>query len=266
MRGLDKKTLFGGPVESMLLPHRMTLLSTMHGLWLANLGLQTLLLAVLSGNGRWKQFPVFTGYIAFNLLEATVAYFFQHNRSVYLYVYMVGETVSVVLGVALVYEIFGRLFLPHPALRGLAKMIFRVVVVLLAVLAVTVYARSSHSSQLAMALLVVEEGARILEVGLIMFLFICSSVFGLHWRQPVFGIALGLGIYVAVKLAVVTLLPHVGSAAGPLTLAGMLCFDLCLLIWLGYTLAPERVVARAELPKRAQLEQWNQAIMELIHQ
>jgi hypothetical protein len=245
----------------------MRLLTLMNGLWLTAVGLEALLLAVLSVKGRWKQFPVFASYIAFNLLEATVAYFLQHNSRAYLYVYVIGETVSVVLGVALVYEIFGCLFLPHPALRGLAKTIFRVVVVLLAVLAVTVYMQSPlHGSHLSKALLVVEEGARILEVGLIMFLFICSSVFGLHWRQPVFGIALGLGIYVAVKLAVVTLLPHVSSAAGPLTLAGMFCFDLSLLIWLGYTLAPERVVAKAEMPKRAQLEQWNQAIMELIHQ
>jgi hypothetical protein len=45
-----------------------------------------------------------------------------------------------------------------------------------------------------------------------------------------------------------------------------LSFDLSLLIWLGYILIPEHVASQAELPKRAQLEQWNQAMMELINQ
>jgi threonine/homoserine/homoserine lactone efflux protein len=100
-----------------------------------------------------------------------------------------------------------------------------------------------------------------------MFLFVFSSVFGLHWRQPVFGIALGLGTYVAVKLAEVALLPYAGSTAGAaLRVAGIICFNVSMLVWLGYTILPERAAGKAEMPKRAQLEQWNQAIMELIHQ
>ena len=210
---------------------------------------------------------MFTGYIAFNLVETTVGYFLQHNRTAYMYAYVIGETISIALGVALVYEIFARLFLSHSALCRLAKTFFLAVVVLLTILGITVYARSPlHSGSIPMVLLVVEEAARIIEVGLIIFVFIFSSVLGLHWRQPVFGIALGLGIYAAVKLAAVTLSPHVESAAAALTVFGVLCFDISLLIWLGYTLAPERAAARAEIPKQAQLEQWNQAIMELIHQ
>jgi len=245
----------------------MGVLSIVHGLWLVGLGLLVLLLAVLAGKGKWRQFPVFTGYIVFTLIYATVAYLFQQRPAAYWYIYVVGETVSIALGVALVYEIFSRLLLQHAALHRLAKIGFRVVVVLLTLLAVLVYARSSvHRGDLVTTLLVVEEAARILEVGLIMFLFVFSSVFGLHWRQPVFGIALGLGTYVAVKLAEVALLPHAGSAAGALKVAGMLSFNVSLLVWLGYTIRPERAAARPEMPKRAQLEQWNQAIMELIHQ
>jgi hypothetical protein len=246
----------------------MALLSVMHGLWLVGLGLLALLLAVMAGKGKWRQFPVFTGYITFTLMYATIGYLFQQNRVAYWYIYVVGETVSIALGVALVYEIFSRLLLQHAALHKLAKIGFRVVVVLLTFLAMLVYARSSvHRGDLLRTLLVVEEAARILEVGLIMFLFVFSSVFGLHGRQPIFGIALGLGTYVAVKLAEVALLPHVGSAAGAaLRAAGILCFNVSTLVWLGYTIRPERAAARAEMPKRAQLEQWNQAIMELIHQ
>ncbi len=231
-------------------------------------GLEGLLLLALAGRKRWKKFPAFTAYIAVNLLEAVVGYACLHNRTAYLYVYAIGETITVALGLAVVYEIFTQLLQPHPGLRKLASLVFRGVAILLVVLAgAAIYARTPfHEKDIVTVVVVLEEAARILEVGLLMFLFLFSSVFGLHWRQPVFGVALGLGIYVAVKLAEVTLLPHAGSAAGVFALAGMLTFDLSLLVWLGYTIAPHHVASAAELPKRAQLEQWNQAIMELIHQ
>jgi len=43
-------------------------------------------------------------------------------------------------------------------------------------------------------------------------------------------------------------------------------YSIIVLIWLGYILAQERITSTAEMPQRAQLEQWNQAIMELINQ
>jgi RsiW-degrading membrane proteinase PrsW (M82 family) len=117
------------------------------------------------------------------------------------------------------------------------------------------------------AVLVTEETARILEVGLLVFLFVFSRAFGLHWRQSVFGIALGLGVFTSVELAGVALQTHIGPGAyQAFNLARALSFNVSLLIWMGYILAPERMTSTAELPQRAQLEQWNQAIMELIHQ
>lgn len=236
--------------------------------WLGGMGLQVLLAGALLSKKSWRRFPIFTAYVVFNLVEGATGYFLQTNRSAYLYTYIVGETISVVLGLALVYEIFGHLFQPHPALRKLAIMVFRVSGILLLLLAAgVIYVRTPFGAgNVLTALLVVEEAARILEVGLIIFLFLFASVFGLHWRQFVFGIALGLGISVAVKLAEVTLVPHAPSATAALALAGMASFAVSLLIWFVYTVLPEGVAKVVELPKTAQLERWNQAIMELINQ
>jgi hypothetical protein len=109
------------------------------------------------------------------------------------------------------------------------------------------------------------EAARIVELGVIMFLFLSSSAFGLHWRQNEFGIALGLGTCAAVELFNVTLMTHVSKEAAQIfNLVRSLSFNLSLLIWLGYLLVPERTTSSAEIPKQDQLEQWNQAVMELI--
>jgi hypothetical protein len=45
----------------------------------------------------------------------------------------------------------------------------------------------------------------------------------------------------------------------------LISFDGSLLIWLGYIALPERATGRTDVPQKAQLEQWNQAVMELIH-
>jgi hypothetical protein len=99
-----------------------------------------------------------------------------------------------------------------------------------------------------------------------MFLFLSSSAFGLHWRQNEFGIALGLGTCAAVELVNVTLMTHHGTAAEQIfSVVRSFSFIFSLLIWLGYLLFPERTSSSGQLPKKAQLEQWNQAVTELIN-
>jgi hypothetical protein len=246
----------------------MSLASGIHSLWLASLLLKGLLVAVLIGRRMWDKFPWFTAYCISSFLETSILYLFTKDQAVYLYVYLVGEALSIVLGLAVAYEVFSGFLATHLALRKLATLAFRATVVLLVILAViVVYVRLPLNFTDARAtLMTVEEAARVLEVGLILFLFIFSSAFGLHWRQPVFGVALGLGILAAVKLAVVTVVQHLTSAAGVLNLALLLSIDLSLVIWVGYLLVPERIASSAGVPDRKQLEQWNQAIMELIHQ
>ena len=169
---------------------------------------------------------------------------------------------------AIVYEVFNHLLSMHSALTRLARVVFRGAVILLLVLAgAVIYAHLPFKfADVRMALMAMEEAARVLEVGLLLFLFVFSGAFGLHWRQHEFGIALGLGIIATAKLATVTVVQYASSAGGIINLVLLLALDLSFLIWSGYLFLPERVSSAAVVPDRKQLEQWNQAIMELIHQ
>jgi hypothetical protein len=179
------------------------------------------------------------------------------------------EAVGVALGFAVVYEIFSNVFSSHLALRRLATVIFRCVLALLVCVGVVVLVKQTPFSFRAItsAVVIAEESARIIEVGLLMCLFLLSSAFGLHWRQQVFGVALGLGLFAAVELITITVWGQTGKPAHDfLNVVRILGFNTSLLIWIGYLLAPERSAAKVELPQRSQLEQWNQAVMELIRQ
>jgi hypothetical protein len=243
--------------------------SLIHSVWAAGLVLQALLAGILLVKGKWRTFPVFTSYTIFSLLESGVGYAVFHNRNLYFATYVIGESVLLILGLAVVREIFIHLFSTHTGLRKIATWIFRIVVVLLVLLAVAVICAKAPigRSGIGEALLIVEEAGRILQVGLIMLLFVFSSAFGLRWRQHVFGVALGLGMTTVGELLAVTMVPHVTRAmAWTLDLAHISAFDLSLMVWMGYLVTAEAVSKSADIPKRAQLEQWNQAVMELISQ
>jgi len=228
--------------------------------------LQVLLAAVVLTKRTWRSYPAFSAYVFFSVFEAAFITVLRRRGFGYFYPFWVCEAIGIVLGLAVVREVFTNLFSPHPALRKLATVTFRVAVVALIVLACAVfYVESGNARGIARGIMLAEEAARIVELGVIMFLFLSSSAFGLHWRQNEFGIALGLGTCAAVELFNVTLISHVSKeAAQAFSLLRSLSFNLSLLIWLGYLLVPERATSSAEIPRQDQLEQWNEAVMELI--
>ncbi len=239
-----------------------------HNIWITGIGLQVLLAAVLLYRRTWRRFPLFAAYVFFNLFEAAIVYSVAGNKFAYFYTYWACEAISTVLGFAIVYEIFTALFSTHLALRKLASTVFGVAIMLLVVVGIVViYAQpQAEGSSVASAIMVVAEASRIVELGLLMFLFLFSTAFGLHWRAHVFGIALGLGLFAAVDLVNVTLRSYFGNVAiDILNFARVATFCLSLLMWTVYLSAPERASGSNEVPERAQLEQWNQAVMELIN-
>lgn len=245
----------------------MPLGSLIHDLWIGSIALQVLLAAVLLAKTAWQKYPMFVAYVFFTLFRTAATFSVYGNRGVYFYTFWICEAICIFLGLAVVREIFTNIFSPHAALRKLATIVFRVAVVGLIVLACgAIYEQSGHARSITNGVLLASEATRIVELGLIMFLFLSSSAFGLHWRQNEFGIALGLGTCAAVELINVTLMPHLSPAMAQIfSLVRSLSYNCSLLIWLGYLLARERATSSGELPKQAQLEQWNQAVTELIN-
>lgn len=239
-------------------------------LWVAQLTLKSALAVTLLVRKAWKTFPAFTAYALFSLLSGIWSFFVYGSYGssrLYAYSYVVVEAVSVLLGIAVLYEIFLQLFSSQPALRNLARYLLCLTVILLFTFGmVVIYTHAPGLKYVKVAISVSEEAARTLEVGLLLFLFICSGTFGLHWRQPVFGIAVGMGLYTTVQLVMMMVWGReLSTGGGIIAIAGPLAFTLSLITWIGYLARPEQAAVH-DLPERSQLEQWNRAVMELIHQ
>jgi len=247
----------------------MELKSLVEFFWLAGIVFQAAVVVVLGLKRAWRKFPLFTCYSVFNLCSAVLIYLAQPHRLFYFYSYWIAEAASIILAFAVLYEVFGHLFHGHNALRKLARLSFNCVLFVFLCVGIIVLLRQSPVGfrAISSAVLIVEQAARIIELGALMALFLLSTAFGLHWRQQVFGIALGLGLFTAIELIAVTMRTQTGSTTYYLLGAvRILAFNTSLIIWLSYLLAPERAASRVELPEQSQLEQWNQAVMELIRQ
>ena len=247
------------------------LLKVLTSSWFAALLLQAVLAGVLLFKKMWRKFPFFVCYSVASFLSTGILYSLYLSAVpplVYTRVYWSSEAIGLFLGIAVVWEIFRDLLGPYPALKKLATQFFRgAVVVLVLVGCIVIYAQPfGDPNRIRTALFVMEQAGRILEVGLLLFLFSFASAFGLHWRQYVFGIALGLGIFVTVELVAVTMRVQFGPAAVSIfRIVRSVSYNSSLFIWIAYILAPELATQPSEMPKRAQLEQWNRAVMELIY-
>ena len=239
---------------------------------MASLALQIILSGVLLAKRMWRKFPIFLSYCLSSAIlnVSSYAIYASHwRRNFYFRAYWLTEAVGLLMGLAVVYEIFKHLFTPYPGLRKLATQSFQGAVLLLILLGcVVIYAQPlGEHNHVQAAFMVVEEASRVLEVGLLGFLFLFAGVFGLHWRQYLFGIAIGLGVFTAVELVGITMRLQFGVVANPIFgVIRTISFDSSLILWISYLLAPELAATPAEMPKRGQLEQWNNAIMELIYQ
>jgi hypothetical protein len=242
--------------------------SLIHDFWISGLVLQSALALVLLAKRFWGCFPLFTAYSLFNLVGTAVCFLIRSKGVLYFYTFWINEGIAILLGLAVVFEIFQHLFSVHIGLRKLATLVLRISIVVLIVggILVAILQSSGMASRVVKAVVTIAEGARIVEVGLFLSLFVFSTVFGLHWRQHIFGIALGLGINTAVELVVLAMHVHFGIKSAPaLSVLRLVSFSTALLIWIGYILVPEPATV-GELPKREQLEQWNKAVMEFMHQ
>jgi hypothetical protein len=249
----------------------MTHMSLSSALWILSLLLNSSLLAALLGKGSLRRFPFFAGYAAYTLFANGLLYLLKVKASPFTYfcTYWSNEALGLILGFAVVYEIFGKLLTPYPALRRLALLIFQWSILVLVLMAcVVLYAQSSADNyRVVTAVMVLEEATRIIEVGLLMSLFLFSTAFGLHWRQCVFGMALGLGIFATAELVAITMRNFWGPTfTAQFSVVRVIAFNISLLMWTGYLLVPEKEARASESPAHSHLEQWNQALTEFIYQ
>jgi hypothetical protein len=234
-------------------------------LWLAEPILEAVVIAALIWRKAYRQYRWFFAYMISEVLAFPVLYPLRSYDSAYFYAYCVTATLSIILGFAVIHEIFISIFRPYHTLRDLGSVLFKwaALVMLLVAVIVSASGQALHREPLVEATLILERSIRVVQCGLIMFLLLFSRYLGISWRQRSFGIALGFGFYATIDLSLLAL--HLGAhiSQDVANLITMSAYILSIGIWIGYSAIKE--ASREDAVHLLKSQRWEQSLTDIQH-
>jgi hypothetical protein len=182
----------------------------------------------------------------------------------YFVVYWVTEVIDSVLMFLVVYEIYFKAFESYAGLQRLGTLLFHCaagIVVLLAVVSIGV-SFAHQTDTLIAGVMAIQQGAAIVNGGLLLFLLAICGAFRLSWRVYTLGIALGLSLYLTLNLVGVTVREVLGPGlARWYSLWNNAAYDCGVLTWLAYVAQHDRTISFTRSRGRELLDKWNRALL-----
>jgi len=206
--------------------------------WLAGPLLQITLLVFMVRRGYHRTFPRFFSYILFQTLKSACLFFvYRYFPESYFDAYWTGNAVSVIFTVAVMDEILHSLFQKYGGLQVLGTTIFRWSCGLLLLLAIVGAVSGSETAgdRIVTAVFSFDRSMRLMQLGLFLLLMLLCRFLRDCWRQQVFGIALGFGVFASVELILVSIVMWDGGSQGAIiSLIKSTAYNVVTLVWIGY--------------------------------
>jgi hypothetical protein len=196
------------------------------------------------------EFPMFVLYTWYEIAEFLVLFTIAVTRlnhgSWYLHTYLVTLAISAALRFGVIQEMFNHIFREHGPVDALARTSLRWITLILLLVAVglAIFTSAQSFGSLITGAAWLGRGIAIIQCGLLLFLFIFSSLFGIALQSYVFGIALGFGILSSVEL-VQWALSNADlslSTERALNLLPTAGYHVAVVLWLTYLLVPAKQV------------------------
>ena len=233
-------------------------------LWISHPVLELLLASALVWRRLYRRFPVFFAFVVFQLLHFAVLFPIHQsgNYKLYFYSYWISSTIDLTFGFLVIHEIFLDVFRAYHTLRDLGTILFKwAALVMMIVALVVAVSAPTERSPIVVAVLTMQRCVRVIQSGMVLFLMIFSNYLAVSWKQPSFGIALGLGVLAGSQLAGNALYSG-GDISGPaFVLANMSLYCLTVLVWLAYA------ATKAALPRNTATalvsQRWEESLNDL---
>lgn len=227
-----------------------------YALWFAHPILQTAIAVTMFRHGQHRVFRCFFAYTAVQIPIFAVVFplYIYTPDSSYLYFYVdwFATMLSIALGFSVIHEAFLDIFQGFGRLSGLSRLLFRWPGLLLLLVAgiLAFSTNPSKKTPWVQSMLTAQTGARMIQVGMVLFMLFFACYLGINRRRQSFGITLGFCVFAVVELALLNSWNRLSEAASGLT--NIVAYNSALLIWLGYSLAnaPVRQDAVTVLPPR----------------
>ena len=214
--------------------------------WLVGPVLQLTLLIFMLRRKLHAVFPRFFSYIVFQVVKSLILFgIFRYSHENYFDAYWTGNAISVLLSVTVMDEILHNLLKQYGGIQKLTSLIFRWACGLLLLLSI-VNAYSSQQTgpdRVISAVLAFDRSVRVMQCGLFFLLMILCRLLRNCWRQHVFGIALGFGIFASIELMLVSIVTHFSDGGvAVVSLIKSAAYNAVTLLWVMYLRRPSESI------------------------
>jgi hypothetical protein len=235
----------------------------MYGLWIASFVSAALLIGVMLKKKLHRDFPIFFAFLVAET-SADILNFCLYFVSfpVYYYSYWIGAAITTCLGFAVLNEVFKHIFRPYETLRSFGTALFRwsTMVLLMIGVVMAISSAPSTESPIVNFILIVDRSVRLMQCGLVIFMYLFARQLGLTDGHRVFGISIGFGLTASLHLAVVTaksLYPD-GRVLYIINFLHQVAYVVSVGIWMVYMYRPEPERRKASVLETP--ETWNYAL------
>lgn len=206
--------------------------------WIVGPALQLTLLIFMMQRKLHVIFPRFFSYIVFQIVKSGILFvIYRYSHENYFDAYWTGNAISVLLAATVMDEILRNLLREYGGIQTLTSLVFRWSCGLLLLLAIVSAFSSQQTSadRVVSAVLAFDRTVRVTQCGLFFLLMILCRFLRNCWRQNVFGIALGFGIFASIELVLVSIVMHFGDApVAIVSLVKSAAYNGVTLLWILY--------------------------------
>ena len=236
-------------------------------LWVNPMTLLSMIVVIMVRRRLVRIFPCFFTYCVYVVARDGVLFFVQRHLNLYSWIYWGGEPISILLQLAVIYEVLWYLTNPYEQVRGLATKVFRVVILVATLMACFVFGwvTITPGTPLIELIVLLERSARVAQVVVMITIITFISRLGLTWHHYATGILLGSGI------AGLQLVPAELRGNGIIsneTFAWLkpAIYNVAVIGWAAYFLpGRNRLVDLASLPE-TDLGRWERALKEYLRE
>jgi hypothetical protein len=237
-------------------------------LWLTPLFLQTAILFVMLRRRLVSSFPAFFFYTVVIVCREFILLLLPKG-GLYFLVYWWGETLAILLGLTVIFEVLAHILPKSASLRLVLNsvLIFGAVAAMAALLILLFAKPTGQNDPLLAVMAMGERSVRFLQSSLLIVVIALMSRLGLSWREESVGIAAGFGIYSALALAAFELGGHLHVISQlALALVNSAAYNLATMIWGFYLLRrPVRKTPLGHVPN-TDMAEWNSAVTDYVNQ
>ena len=210
----------------------------MYVIWLVGPVLQITLLVLMIQRRLHVVFPRFFSYIVFQVVKSGVLFgIYRYYHQNYFDAYWTGNAISVLLSVTVMDEILHSLLESYGGIQRLTSLIFRWSCGLLLLLSIVnaFSTQQSSSDRVISIVLAFDRSVRVMQCGLFFLMLVLTRLLRNCWRQNVFGIALGFGLFASIELILVTFVMQFGDrGAAVISLIKSAAYNGVTLLWVMY--------------------------------